>query len=174
MPKELTSIAYGTFSSCSKLADISIPENVILIDTDAFKDCQALRSVYISGDSVKIGKRAIGYNSNTEKNSTLVIIGRKDSAVEIYATENGFVFHNVEDPLTHYARVESTCINDGNIEYWHCDVCGKDFGNESRSLNINLPGLIGKTQPVQKMETLITGIVNAVGKIMMILITEKN
>ena len=130
LPKELTSIAYGTFSSCSKLADISIPENVILIDTDAFKDCQALRSVYISGDSVKIGKRAIGYNSNTEKNSTLVIIGRKDSAVEIYATENGFVFHNVEDPLTHYARVESTCINDGNIEYWHCDVCGKDFGNE--------------------------------------------
>ena len=45
---------------------------------------------------------------------------------------------------------------------------------KSRSLNINLPGLIGKTQPVQKMETLITGIVNAVGKIMMILITEKN
>ena len=131
LPKELTSVAYGTFLSCEKLTDITIPENVTKIDTDAFKSCNALRSVYIPGNSVKIEKRAIGYNSDTEKNSTLVLIGHKGSTAETYATGESFAFHNVADPLTHYASVEPTCINEGNIEYWHCDVCGKDFSNEA-------------------------------------------
>ena len=155
LPKGLTNVVYGTFVDCSKLKDITIPENVTKIDTDAFKGCQALRSVYIPGNSVKIEKRAIGYNSDTEKNSTLVIIGHKGSTAETYAAGESFAFHNVADPLTHYASVEPTCINEGNIEYWHCNVCGKDFSNEagtvvsgeqkSRSLNINLPGLTGKS-----------------------------
>ena len=75
--------------------------------------------------------RAIGYNSDTEKNSTLVIIGHKGSTAETYAAGESFAFHNVADPLTHYASVEPTCINEGNIEYWHCNVCGKDFSNEA-------------------------------------------
>ena len=131
LSKGLTSVVYGTFVDCSKLKDITIPENVTKIDTDAFKGCQALRSVYIPGNSVKIEKRAIGYNSDTEKNSTLVIIGHKGSTAETYAAGESFAFHNVADPLTHYASVEPTCINEGNIEYWHCNVCGKDFSNEA-------------------------------------------
>ena len=85
LPKGLTNVVYGTFVDCSKLTDITIPENVTKIDTDAFKGCQALRSVYIPGNSVKIEKRAIGYNSDTEKNSTLVLIGHKGSTAETYA-----------------------------------------------------------------------------------------
>ena len=131
LPKGLTNVVYGTFVDCSKLTDITIPENVTKIDTDAFKGCQALRSVYIPGNSVKIEKRAIGYNSDTEKNSTLVLIGHKGSTAETYAAGENFAFHNVTDPLTHYASVEPTCINEGNIEYWHCNVCGKDFSNEA-------------------------------------------
>ena len=131
LSKGLTSVVYGTFVDCSKLKDITIPENVTKIDTDAFKGCQALRSVYIPGNSVKIEKRAIGYNSDTEKNSTLVIIGHKGSTAETYAAGESFAFHNVADPLTHYASVEPTCINEGNVEYWHCNVCGKDFSNEA-------------------------------------------
>lgn len=131
LSKGLTNVVYGTFVDCSKLTDITIPENVTKIDTDAFKGCQALRSVYIPGNSVKIEKRAIGYNSDTEKNSTLLIIGHKGSTAETYAAGESFAFHNVADPLTHYASVEPTCINEGNIEYWHCNVCGKDFSNEA-------------------------------------------
>lgn len=131
LPESLTNLAYGTFLSCERLTDITIPENVTKIDTDAFKGCQALRSVYIPGNFVKIEKRAIGYNSDTEKNSTLVIIGHKGSTAETYAAGESFAFHNVADPLTHYASVEPTCINEGNIEYWHCNVCGKDFSNEA-------------------------------------------
>lgn len=131
LPESLTNLAYGTFLSCEKLTDISIPVNVTKIDTDTFKGCSALRSVCIPGNSVKIEKRAIGYNSDTEKNSTLVLIGHKGSTAETYAAGENFAFHNVTDPLTHYASVEPTCINEGNIEYWHCNVCGKDFSNEA-------------------------------------------
>lgn len=60
-----------------------------------------------------------------------MIIGHKGSTVETYAAGENFAFHNVADPLTHYVSVEPTCINEGNIEYWHCNVCGKDFGNEA-------------------------------------------
>lgn len=149
LPDGLTNLAYGTFLGCEKLTDINIPENVTLIDTDAFRGCQALRSVYIPGNSVKIEKRAIGYNSDTEKNSTLVIIGHKGSTAETYATGESFAFHNVADSLTHYARVEPTCINEGNIEYWHCDVCGKDFSNEAGTV------VSGETK-IEKLEHKIT------------------
>lgn len=60
-----------------------------------------------------------------------MIIGHKGSTAETYAAGESFAFHNVADPLTHYASVEPTCINEGNVEYWHCNVCGKDFSNEA-------------------------------------------
>ena len=39
------------------------------------------------------------------------------------------------DPTNHadleeHARVEATCTKDGNILYWHCNGCGKDFDDK--------------------------------------------
>ncbi len=37
---------------------------------------------------------------------------------------------NHPDALEEHARVDATCLKDGNVQYWHCNYCHKDFGSE--------------------------------------------
>ena len=36
-----------------------------------------------------------------------------------------------EHDMTHVAAVGATCIDEGNIEYWHCNICGKNFADQN-------------------------------------------
>ena len=36
-----------------------------------------------------------------------------------------------EHNMTHVAAVSATCIDEGNVEYWHCKECGKNFADEN-------------------------------------------
>lgn len=38
-----------------------------------------------------------------------------------------------EHKLVHYPYKASTCIEDGNIEYWHCTICDKYFSDEGKT-----------------------------------------
>ena len=47
-----------------------------------------------------------------------------------------------EHDMTHVAAVGATCIDEGNVEYWHCDICGKNFADQNAEElieNISLP-----------------------------------
>ncbi|MDO4822901.1 MAG: hypothetical protein Q4A08_01865 [Bacteroidales bacterium] len=37
---------------------------------------------------------------------------------------------NHESELTEHKAKDATCVSDGNIHYWHCDACEKDFEDE--------------------------------------------
>lgn len=128
-PESLTSIGYEAFYGCEKLSNASLPEKLETIDTGAFKKCPALCGVYIPGMNTEISVKAIGYNSDTEMNEKLVVVGKTGSTAEKYANQYGLIFHNVADTLTHQSSINATCVQAGNVEYWHCDVCGQDFGN---------------------------------------------
>lgn len=130
--KNLTEIPYGTFSNCTSLTEIILPDNITHVDTNAFFNCTYLRSVYIANASTVIEKKAFGYNSDGTKQDIL-IMGHKGSTAETYAAENGFSFHNIKDPLTFHAESKPTCTSDGNYQYWHCEVCGRDFCNAEGS-----------------------------------------
>lgn len=127
--KNLTKIGYEAFAYCEGLVNVSLPEKLENIDTGAFKGCTALLGLYIPGTNLEIKSRAIGYNSDSEKNKKLVIIGKTGSTAETYAKNTGLLFHNVDDKLTHQTEVKATCVKEGNVEYWHCDSCGQDFSN---------------------------------------------
>ena len=127
--KNLTKIGYEAFADCEGLVNVSLPEKLENIDTGAFKGCTALLGLYIPGTNLEIKSRAIGYNSDSEKNKKLVIIGKTGSTAETYAKNTGLLFHNVDDKLTHQTEVKATCVKEGNVEYWHCDSCGQDFSN---------------------------------------------
>lgn len=129
LPKNLVSIGYTAFVNCYGLGNITLPEKLESIDTGAFRGCNALLGVYITGMNVQIKSHAIGYNSESEKNEKLVIIGKKGSTAETYAKNTALLFHNVDDQLTHQTELKATCVKEGNVEYWHCDNCGQDFGN---------------------------------------------
>ncbi len=67
------------------------------------------------------GNLVIASNENS-KNITL--IARTENGIECRKTIN--IFHK----LVKYSYHEAGCINDGNIEYWHCDICDSYFSDE--------------------------------------------
>lgn len=127
IPIDLQNIKYGTFDACSNLKSVCIQEGVKSIDTDAFRGCSSLKSVILLGMTTKIEDKVLGYLSDTEKNRDFIIIGQDHSTASKYASENGLAFHGINDPLTHYEKKDATCTEDGNTEYWHCDICDKNF-----------------------------------------------
>lgn len=129
-PQNLTSIGYGAFYNCTNLTNISLPEKLQTVDTDAFKNCTNLRSVYIPGADVELATRAIGYKDDNTKYDDIILIGNADSTTEAYAKKNSFTFHNAADKLTYVPAVAATCLEKGNVEYWHCDTCNINFSNE--------------------------------------------
>lgn len=129
LPTNLTNIGYEAFSGCEVLANISLPEKLESIDSGAFKNCPNLLGIYIPGMNVQIKSRAIGYNSDTEKNEKLVVIGKAGSTAEKYAKDTGLKFHNIADSLTHQSVADAACIKGGYKEYWHCNTCGQNFSN---------------------------------------------
>ena len=43
--------------------------------------------------------------------------------------------------ITHHAAVEKTCTSDGNVEYWHCESCGKNYSDAALTNKIDDPVL---------------------------------
>lgn len=143
--KNLTEIPYGAFFNCTNLTEIILPDNITHVDTNAFSECTNLRSIYITNASTVIEKKAFAYKADGTKNDYFIIMGHKSSTAETYATENVFLFHNIEDPLTHHKAVAPTCTSDGKWECWHCDECNTDFSNAEGS------GVFWGVSPVIKL-----------------------
>ena len=129
--------------------------------------------LYIPGTNVKITSRAIGYNSDSEKNEKLVIIGKAGSTAETYAKNTGLLFHNVDDQLTHQTELKATCVKEGNVEYWHCDSCGQDFSNTQGTEVLDVTTVakvahrkvqVPRMLPARSLETGITIVVKIVAK----------
>lgn len=76
------------FSGAPKLCHINL-DNVKIIASAAFQGCTELDAVNL-GSAEKIGKTAF------DGSKYLAIIGKKDSAAEKYASENGLKFVNLE------------------------------------------------------------------------------
>lgn len=53
---------------------------------------------------------------------------------------------NHPDALEEHARTEATCIKDGNVQYWHCSHCNKNFGNENGTSDEIIDVIIPKEQ----------------------------
>ncbi len=55
----------------------------------------------------------------------------KDEACGTETTLAGTVTAALGHSTTHFAAVDPTCTEDGNIEYWHCERCGKYFATRT-------------------------------------------
>lgn len=55
IPDGVTSIQLGAFSNCTKLTSITIPDSVTTIDPGAFKNCSSLTSITIPSSVTSIG-----------------------------------------------------------------------------------------------------------------------
>ncbi|MBR0412696.1 MAG: InlB B-repeat-containing protein [Eubacterium sp.] len=113
IPDSVTVVEYGAFELCPNLKTVRIGSGVTKIGYEAFQNCSKLQNVYIPANVEEIEYRAFGYvrmtsDSGTEfiKVHNYTITGKKGTAAEQYANENGFIF--VESNVPTYAVSFST------------------------------------------------------------------
>ena len=62
--------------------------------------------------------------ANDESAKSICLIARAENGIECKKTIN--ILHK----LVKYSYHKAGCINDGNIEYWYCDMCDSYFSDE--------------------------------------------
>ncbi len=113
----------------------TINEETRVIAGGAFEFCSSLTDIYILNKNCNIVLPEYPEYSNTIPTET-TIHGYAGSTAESYAKEHGNKFDMICDH-SNMKKVEAkaaTCTEDGNIEYYHCSDCNKNFkdinGNE--------------------------------------------
>ncbi len=97
IPNSVISIGVGSFECCYNLTSVSIPSSVKKIDDYAFFQCTSLKCITISSSVTNIGNEALGYytigsNFGHFKVGGFIVYGKKGSAAQTYAKDNGFTF----------------------------------------------------------------------------------
>ena len=172
IPDRVTSIGNLAFYDCSGLTSITIPDSVTSIGKDAFSSCTKLKTISLSCKSTlkksDFGEQAnlVSYtNQHTlTKTAAKAPTCTEDGNKEYWTCEHCGKYFLSDDTnpetakavelsetvisashkLTKVEAKAATCTEDGNIEYWQCDVCKKTFTDEAGKKtvdNVIIPAL---------------------------------
>ena len=124
IPDSVTCIAYAAFHGCSSLSSITIPNSVTSIGIYAFVFCSSLTSITIPD-----GVTSIGYGAFSECSSlkTISLSCKSSLKKSDFGEQADLVSYTNQHLLTKTAAKDATCTEDGNIEHWTCEHCGKYF-----------------------------------------------
>lgn len=102
----VATIGYRAFHLSEMITSISLPDNLITIEDEAFAGCKLLKSLVVPQNVQSIGNFAIGYDfvattvSVGEKYSDFTLSGFENTIAETYAIENGFTFIALDEPIS--------------------------------------------------------------------------
>lgn len=102
----VATIGYRAFHLSEMITSVSLPDNLITIEDEAFAGCKLLQSLVVPQNVQSIGNCAIGYDfvattvSVGEKYSDFTLIGFENTITETYANENGFTFIALDEPIS--------------------------------------------------------------------------
>ena len=119
IPSGVENLYYYSFEQCSSLESIELPASLSQIDNCAFLGCGNLKYVYYRGTQAQWDQIAI-LRENGDLTSAYI---HYNSKLDQHA------------PVKTAAKA-STCTEEGNIEYYTCDVCGKLFSDAAGAKTI--------------------------------------
>ena len=123
IPDSVTSIGDGAFSECSSLTSITIPDSVTSIGNYTFNGCSGLTSITIPDSVTSIGYDVFKNCSNLTTISLSCKSSLKKSDFGGQANLVSYASHT----LKKIEAKAATCTENGNIEHWTCEHCGKYF-----------------------------------------------
>lgn len=138
IPDSVASIGDRAFVSCEKLSHVVLGNSVSTIGAYAFAVCDNLNYIQIPKSVTTIGTQAFGYTgkvndgiqNQTQKRNDFTISGYCGTAAETYATENGFLFERIHDPVD-IDPTPPTCTEAGSSGGTKCAGCGEILTTES-------------------------------------------
>ena len=123
IPDGVTSIEDFTFNSCISLTSITIPNSVTNIKSSAFHNCADLTSITIPDSVTSIGDSAFSDCNSLQTISLGCGSALKKSDFGDQANLVSYASHT----LKKIEAKAATCTENGNIEHWTCEHCGKYF-----------------------------------------------
>ena len=123
IPDNVTSIGECAFSYCTSLTNITIPDSVTSIGNKAFSDCTSLTNITIPDSVTSIGNKAF-YNCSS---LTAISLSCKSSLKKSDFGDQANLVSYASHPLKKIEAKAATCAENGNIEHWTCEHCGKYF-----------------------------------------------
>ncbi len=138
--KDMNPLKISTISGNILIIDYvpgDLNENGIIDTTDVV----LLRRYIAGGYGVTINEAAADVNDDGILNTTDVVYIRRFVAGG-YRIELKPSTPKCNHSMTATAAKEATCIEDGNIAYWHCSLCDKHFSDANGSVQITLASTI--------------------------------
>ncbi len=146
IPDSVTSIEESAFENCSSLTSITIPDSVTSIRSSAFRNCRSLTSITIPDSVTSIGNytfngcsgltsitipdsvTSIGYDVFKNcSNLTTISLSCKSSLKKSDFGGQANLVSYASHTLKKIEAKAATCTENGNIEHWTCEHCGKYF-----------------------------------------------
>ena len=95
---------------------------------------------YVAGWNVNVDLDAVDVNGdNKVNNKDAITLFRYVAGWQGITLARGSI-HTHE--LEHIEASPATCTEDGNVEYWHCSVCDKYFGDANGNTEITLESIV--------------------------------